>query len=184
MWLEFKPIASWRWTGFTIKISMIINVDHQGQQRRLVARVKPVAESGTLPIICEGVTRLTSSSSSSSVRQSPSELQQSPDTFLNIVNFLIVIPMGSPWMYQEFTTMKFIIVKMFFSIAVGSPCIRSRLQRPLDSYQVSKKYKYSMIMIIQIQIQFDHDNHPLKRKRTWRHYASTGVRLWTVGGNI
>ena len=36
---------------------------------------------------------------------------------------------------------KFCIV-MFTSIAVGSPCIRSRLQRPLDSYQVLIKCKY------------------------------------------
>jgi kinesin family protein 13 len=49
----------------------------QGQQRRISATVDPVANSGTLPLICESV----------------------------------------------------------LSIAVGSPCVRSRLQRPLDSYQ-------------------------------------------------
>ncbi|XP_040583928.1 kinesin-like protein KIF13A isoform X2 [Lepeophtheirus salmonis] len=49
----------------------------QGQQRRIVASVDPIANSGTLPIICESIT----------------------------------------------------------SIAVGSPCVRSKLQKPLDSYQ-------------------------------------------------
>lgn len=49
----------------------------QGQQRRIVVSVKPVAKSGTLPIICESA----------------------------------------------------------ISVAVGSPCVRSKLQRPLDSYQ-------------------------------------------------
>ncbi len=49
----------------------------QGQQRRIVVSVKPVANSGTLPIICESVT----------------------------------------------------------NVSVGSPCARSKLQRPLDSYQ-------------------------------------------------
>ncbi|XP_077537872.1 kinesin heavy chain 73 isoform X2 [Haemaphysalis longicornis] len=49
----------------------------QGQQRRLVVRVAPVARSGTLPLICQHVG----------------------------------------------------------SVAVGAVCIRSRLQRPLDSYQ-------------------------------------------------
>ncbi|XP_059481863.1 kinesin-like protein KIF13A isoform X5 [Neocloeon triangulifer] len=49
----------------------------QGQQRRIEVSVKPVQNSGTLPIICEAIT----------------------------------------------------------SIAVGSVCVRSRLQKPLDSYQ-------------------------------------------------
>jgi len=49
----------------------------QGQQRRLCTRVMPVANSGTLPIICDSIV----------------------------------------------------------SISVGSPCIRSKLQKPLDSYQ-------------------------------------------------
>jgi len=49
----------------------------QGQQRRLSTRVVPVANSGTLPIICDSIV----------------------------------------------------------SISVGSPCIRSKLQKPLDSYQ-------------------------------------------------
>ena len=48
----------------------------QGQQRRIFVSVKPVANSGTLPIICESV----------------------------------------------------------MSIGVGSPCVRSKLQKPLDSY--------------------------------------------------
>ena len=49
----------------------------QGQQRRISARISPLANSGTLPIICESIV----------------------------------------------------------SIAVGSPCIRNKLQKPLDSYQ-------------------------------------------------
>ncbi len=49
----------------------------QGQQRRLVVHVRPVANSGTLPIICDAVA----------------------------------------------------------SVEVGSPGYRSKLQRPLDSYQ-------------------------------------------------
>lgn len=49
----------------------------QGQQRRLVVRVQPVSDSGTLPLICEAIT----------------------------------------------------------SLAVGGVQVRSRLQRPLDSYQ-------------------------------------------------
>ena len=49
----------------------------QGQQRRLAARISTVANSGTLPIICDSIV----------------------------------------------------------SIAVGSPCIRNKLQKPLDSYQ-------------------------------------------------
>ena len=48
----------------------------QGQQRRILVSVRPVANSGTLPIICESV----------------------------------------------------------MSISVGSPCVRSKLQKPLDSY--------------------------------------------------
>ena len=48
----------------------------QGQQRRILVSVEPVANSGTLPIICESV----------------------------------------------------------MSIGVGSPCVRSKLQKPLDSY--------------------------------------------------
>ena len=48
----------------------------QGQQRRILVSVRPVANSGTLPIICESV----------------------------------------------------------MSIGVGSPCVRSKLQKPLDSY--------------------------------------------------
>ncbi|XP_067139830.1 kinesin-like protein KIF13A isoform X3 [Centruroides vittatus] len=49
----------------------------QGQQRRVVVRVKPVQNSGTLPIICEAIT----------------------------------------------------------SVAIGCICVRSKLQKPLDSYQ-------------------------------------------------
>ncbi|CAN8000086.1 unnamed protein product [Ixodes hexagonus] len=51
----------------------------QGQQRRLVVRVGPVASSGTLPLICQQIG----------------------------------------------------------SVAVGAVCVRSRLQKPLDSYQAS-----------------------------------------------
>ena len=55
----------------------------QGQQRRLCARVAPVAScgggGGALPVICDSIV----------------------------------------------------------SVAVGSPCVRSKLQKPLDSYQVS-----------------------------------------------
>ena len=49
----------------------------QGQQRRIAAIVKPVSNSGMLPIICESIQ----------------------------------------------------------SISVGGPCVRSELQKPLDSYQ-------------------------------------------------
>ena len=34
------------------------------------------------------------------------------------------------------------------SIAVGSPCIRSRLQRPLDSYQVRAAININIIIAI------------------------------------
>ena len=34
------------------------------------------------------------------------------------------------------------------SIAVGSPCIRSRLQRPLDSYQVRTATNINIIIAI------------------------------------
>ena len=53
----------------------------QGQQRRLCARVTPVAScgGGALPVICDSIV----------------------------------------------------------SVSVGSPCVRSKLQKPLDSYQVS-----------------------------------------------
>ena len=49
----------------------------QGQQRRICARVEPIHNSGTLPLICESIQ----------------------------------------------------------SVSVGSPCVRNKLQRPLDSYQ-------------------------------------------------
>ena len=49
----------------------------QGQQRRLLAQVEPITNSGTLPLICDSI----------------------------------------------------------LSIEIGSPCVRNKLQRPLDSYQ-------------------------------------------------
>ena len=68
--------------------------------------------------------------------------QLCPNIFLNIVIFLIALPNKLTMnMMNGVHIIKFCIV-MFTSIAVGSPCIRSRLQRPLDSYQVLIKYKY------------------------------------------
>ena len=41
-----------------------------------------------------------------------------------------------------------VILDSVTSVAVGSPCVRSKLQRPLDSYQVSREKCRNMSVLI------------------------------------
>ncbi len=88
LWVEIQELSD---AGDYVPVEVAVRADcltggvyqlRQGQQRRVCVRVRPVKDSGTLPLVCDAVV----------------------------------------------------------AVEMGSVCVRSKLQKPLDSYQVPGRF--------------------------------------------